>query len=251
MDGLPGTLGPMAGPIFVVLTGAGISRESGLRTFRDCEEGLWNGFSIEEVCTPRALSRDPATVLDFYNMRRREVLAAEPNDAHLALAELERTYEVHIITQNIDDLHERAGSRNVIHIHGEVLKSRSLHDEGLVIETRGDVKLGDLAPNGEQLRPHVCFFEEVPYEWDRATALARSADIFVVIGTSLQVYPAAGLLEITRASEIVFIDPHPPARNDFRTRIIAQPASIGVREWVSGFIGSSDDSLDNRTSGCP
>jgi len=220
----------------VVLTGAGISRESGLATFRD-SDGLWAGYDINEVCTPTALSRDPGKVLEFYNMRRREVAAALPNPAHLALAELEQHASVSIITQNIDDLHERGGSSHVVHIHGEVFKVRSMRDFGLVQETRGDVNVGDLAPDGAQLRPHVCFFHETPYHWSEVTELALDADIFAVIGTSLQVYPAAGLIDITRAPQIVLIDPNPPRIGTMggRLTIIEEAASVGVPQWVQSF----------------
>ncbi len=217
----------------VALTGAGISRESGLKTFRD-EDGLWAGYKIEDVCTPRALAEQPQRVLEFYNLRRREVVSAEPNLGHFALAELEKHHTVTIVTQNIDDLHERAGSTEVIHIHGEVFKARSIVDFDLVQEVRGDFNLGDLAADGAQLRPHICFFHETPYDWDRATGVVSGADLLVVIGTSLQVYPAAGLVDITRANRIVLIDPNPPQIGGRRSRIevIAEPASIGVPQFV-------------------
>ena len=179
--------------VFVVLTGAGISAESGLKTFRDAG-GLWEGYRIEEVATPEAWQRNPRLVLDFYNMRRREVKRAQPNMAHLKLAELERQFDVRIITQNIDDLHERAGSSKVLHLHGEIFKMRSsLHPE-LIYPIEGDIHPGDCAEDGAQLRPHVVWFgEPVPAMAD-AIAWVEEADIFAVIGTSLQVYPAAGLL---------------------------------------------------------
>lgn len=223
----------------VVLTGAGISRESGLKTFRD-GDGLWAGHRIEDVCTPRALARDPALVLDFYNMRRREVISAQPNAAHLALAQLQDHHRVDIITQNVDDLHERAGSQSVLHLHGEVLKSRSMRDFDVVVETREDIHLGDVAPDGAQLRPHICFFEETPYRWDEALNLSLNADLFVVVGTSLQVYPAAGLVDITRADRVVLIDPNPPALGTLlgRLEVIAEPASEGVPKFVAALAGS-------------
>lgn len=221
----------------VVLTGAGISRESGLKTFRD-SDGLWAGYRIEDVCTPEALARNPQYVLDFYNMRRAEAANAEPNAAHFALAELERHHEVTVITQNIDDLHERGGSTDIVHIHGEVFKVRSCADFDCVQEARGDVNLGDLARDGSQRRPHVCFFGEMPYRWEEAVDLALQAEVFVVVGTSLQVYPAASLAEITRAAKIVLIDPNPPgflASSD-RLEIIAEPATVGVPMWVGGMM---------------
>jgi NAD-dependent deacetylase len=182
----------------VVLTGAGISAESGLLTFRD-SDGLWNGYNIQEVATPRAFQKNPQLVLDFYNMRRRDVANAAPNAAHKALAELERDFEVTIITQNIDDLHERAGSTRVLHLHGEIFKMRSVSDDTLVTEIRGDIHLGQLAPDGGQYRPHIVWFEEEVPMIGPAAELAAAADIFVVVGTSLLVYPAAGLLRYAPA----------------------------------------------------
>lgn len=214
----------------VALTGAGVSAESGLETFRSAD-GLWANHRIEDVCTPEALSRDPRRVLEFYNERRRGVLAAQPNAGHVALAQLEAEHRVTILTQNIDDLHERAGSTNVIHLHGEVLKVRSMGDPELVLIRPGDTNLGDLGPDGHQLRPHVCFFGEMPYRWDEAEAAAWDADVFVVVGTSLNVYPAAGLVSMTRATKIFLIDPEPPAMHGFgdRLTVIREPASTGVK----------------------
>jgi len=177
----------------VVLTGAGISAESGLRTFRD-SDGLWEGYNIEDVATPRAWKRDPQLVLDFYNMRRKNVLEAEPNAAHIGLAELEVYFDVHIITQNIDDLHERGGSRKILHLHGEILKMRSEKTESLIYEIRSDIQLGQLAEDGAQLRPHIVWFEEPVPMIEHAIHIMEQADIFAVIGTSLVVYPAAGLV---------------------------------------------------------
>lgn len=177
----------------VVLTGAGISAESGLRTFRD-SDGLWEGYDIYEVASPRGWIKDPKVVLDFYNMRRKDVANAKPNAAHLGLADLEKYFEVHIITQNIDDLHERAGSAHVLHLHGEIFKMRSVHDFSKIYTIKDDINIGDLAPDGGQLRPHIVWFEEPVPTIGVATDLARMADIFVVIGTSLAVYPAAGLV---------------------------------------------------------
>ncbi|KIC93778.1 SIR2 family NAD-dependent protein deacylase [Flavihumibacter solisilvae] len=178
----------------VVLTGAGISAESGLKTFRD-SDGLWEGYDIEEVATPRAWKRDPALVLDFYNMRRKNVLAAEPNKAHQILASFQDKFDVHIITQNIDDLHERAGSYSVLHLHGEILKMRSDQDPALVQEIRSDMIYGALAPDGHAWRPDVVWFEEPVPRISQAVPIVRSADIFLVVGTSLLVYPAAGLVD--------------------------------------------------------
>ena len=180
----------------VVLTGAGISAESGLKTFRD-SDGLWEGYNIEDVATPRAWKRDPQLVLDFYNMRRRNVLEAVPNAAHIGLAELEKHFDVHVITQNIDDLHERGGSTNILHLHGEILKMRSEKDEELVYQIREDIQLGQRAEDDAQLRPHIVWFEEPVPMMEQAIRIVQDADIFAVIGTSLVVYPAAGLVNYT------------------------------------------------------
>jgi NAD-dependent deacetylase len=178
----------------VVLTGAGISAESGLKTFRD-SDGLWEGYDIEEVATPRAWRRNPQLVLDFYNMRRRNVLEAQPNEAHYALAALQDKYDVHIITQNIDDLHERAGSANVMHLHGEIFKMRSEQDEYTTYPIKEDMKLGDVDKHGVQLRPAIVWFEEAVPMIEHAIPVMQSADIFILVGTSLVVYPAAGLVD--------------------------------------------------------
>ncbi len=179
----------------VVLSGAGISAESGLKTFRD-SDGLWEGYDVYEVATPRGWNKNPQLVLDFYNMRRKDVTKAIPNKAHVVLAELEQHFDVHIITQNIDDLHERAGSSKVLHLHGEIFKMRSVLDtdhkkiESILV----DILLGDLAPDGGQYRPHIVWFEEDVPMIQKAAAIVEQADIFVVVGTSLAVYPAAGLV---------------------------------------------------------
>lgn len=180
----------------VVLSGAGVSAESGLKTFRD-SDGLWEGYNIEDVATPRAWKKDPQLVLDFYNYRRKNVLDAQPNAAHIGLAELEEHFDVHIITQNIDDLHERAGSTKVLHLHGEILKMRSEQNEQMIYDITGDIKLNDRAEDGAQLRPHIVWFEEPVPMMEEAIPLVYGADIFVVVGTSLVVYPAAGLVNYT------------------------------------------------------
>ena len=177
----------------VVLSGAGVSAESGLKTFRD-SDGLWEGYNIEDVATPRAWKKNPQLVLDFYNYRRKNVLDAQPNAAHFGLAELEKDFDVTIITQNIDDLHERAGSTNVLHLHGEIFKMRSERDHELVYEIKGDIKIGDKADDRQQLRPHIVWFEEPVPKIEEAIPVVRNADILVVVGTSLVVYPAAGLV---------------------------------------------------------
>jgi NAD-dependent deacetylase len=216
-------------PNIVILTGAGISAESGLKTFRD-SDGLWNGYSIQEVATPEGFAKNPKLVLDFYNQRRREIAKAKPNAAHIALAELQNKYAVTIITQNIDDLHERAGSNKVIHLHGEIFKMRSVANPQVTFPITGDINLGDLAEDGSQLRPFIVWFnEEVPL-LPQAVAVVAEADVFVIIGTSLQVYPAAGLIHYVAVdSPIIVIDkkiPNFPNSQQFIT--IEQPATLGV-----------------------
>ena len=215
----------------VVLTGAGISAESGLKTFRD-SDGLWEGYDIEEVATPRAWKRDPALVLEFYNMRRRNVLEATPNKAHLLLAELQQHFEVQIITQNIDDLHERAGSEQVLHLHGEILKMRSETDPGLVKEIREDMKPGTLAPDGTAWRPDIVWFEEPVPRIANAVPMVRAADIFVVVGTSLLVYPAAGLVnEVPFGIPTYIVDKKIPYANGLQTlHAIEAPATTGMSQ---------------------
>ncbi len=215
----------------VVLTGAGISAESGLKTFRD-SDGLWEGYDVTQVATPRAWKKDPALVLDFYNMRRRNVLEAKPNAAHYGLAGLQQDFDVHIITQNIDDLHERAGSSQVLHLHGEIFKMRSEANEELIYEIREDIKLGDKAKDGAQLRPHIVWFEEPVPMIEKAVPLVRSADIFVVIGTSLVVYPAAGLVDYAHWEIPKFIVDKkiPYASAVYNLTAIEQPASLGIKE---------------------
>ena len=178
----------------VILTGAGVSAESGLQTFRD-SGGLWENVNIEDVATPRAWRKNPGKVLDFYNYRRQQVLKAEPNHAHKVLAEFEKNYMVSIITQNIDDLHERAGSSRVLHLHGEIFSMRSERDEMLRYPCRHDIQLGDRAEDGAQLRPDIVWFEEAVPAIEQAANIAMTADVFIIIGTSLQVYPAASLID--------------------------------------------------------
>lgn len=192
----------------VVLTGSGISAESGLSTFRD-NNGLWNNYRVEEVATPEAWSANRELVLDFYNQRRKQLLESEPNPAHYALASLEDKYDVQIITQNVDDLHERAGSTNILHLHGELRKVRSTVDPSLVFELEGwELKAGDTCPKGSQLRPHIVWFGEPVPHMSAAAEMAISADIMLVIGTSLQVYPAAGLIHYAPVeADKYYIDP--------------------------------------------
>ncbi|MBS1535108.1 MAG: NAD-dependent deacylase [Bacteroidetes bacterium] len=214
----------------VVLTGAGISAESGLKTFRD-SNGLWEGHNVMDVASPEGWQRNPELVLDFYNQRRRQLHEVSPNAGHLALAALETHFEVHIITQNVDNLHERAGSSRVLHLHGELLKVRSTQHEHAVLDWSGDLNLGDTDARGHQLRPHIVWFGEAVPALEQALELTRAADIFAVIGTSLQVYPAAGLIEYTRGHiPIFYIDPHPaqlPYLGNPVT-VIAEAATTGV-----------------------
>jgi NAD-dependent deacetylase len=221
-----------------ILTGAGISRESGLQTFRD-GDGLWEGHRVEDVATPEAWERDPEQVLRFYDQRRRDIRQAQPNAAHRALAELERRHKVTVITQNIDDLHERAGSSHVIHLHGEAIKARSVHDERLVVEWRYDLKLGDLGPDGAQLRPHIVWFGEGVLGTDEAWEAAELADVFIVCGTSLLVQPAASLIDWTQAPVAYLIDPRPTRTTRRRgpLTVVALPASEGVPQVVNGLMG--------------
>jgi NAD-dependent deacetylase len=213
----------------VVLTGAGISAESGLKTFRD-SDGLWMGHNIEDVATPRAYKRNPQLVLDFYNMRRKDVAEALPNLAHFGLAKLEEKYHVTIVTQNIDDLHERAGSKNIIHLHGEIFKMRSDTNENLITEIRGDIKLGDKAIDGAQYRPHIVWFEEPVPMIEEAALVMESADIFILIGTSLQVYPAAGLLHYVPETAVKYIIDKkiPPTGKIENLKLIEKSATEGI-----------------------
>jgi NAD-dependent deacetylase len=215
----------------VVLTGAGISQESGISTFRDAG-GLWNNYRIEEVASPEAWERDPQLVLDFYNMRRKQLYEVEPNAAHVALAKLEESCDVQIITQNVDDLHERAGSTRVLHLHGELKKVRSTVDESLVYTLGGwELKLGDLCTKGSQLRPHIVWFGEPVPNIMTATSMVRSADIFLVVGTSLIVYPAAGLLQYVPSRVPKYlVDPEAePRYYVLNLKIIREKATTGVR----------------------
>jgi NAD-dependent deacetylase len=193
----------------VVLSGAGMSAESGIKTFRDAD-GLWEGHDVMEVASPVGWSKNRARVLEFYNIRRRQLLSVEPNDAHKRIASFEASYDVNIVTQNIDDLHERAGSNNVLHLHGELRKVRSSLDPNLIYDWDGDLREGDKCEKGSQLRPHVVWFgEEVPAIPDAAQMVSK-AEILVIIGTSMQVYPAAGLVDFAPPSTpIYYIDPKP------------------------------------------
>jgi NAD-dependent deacetylase len=216
----------------VVFTGAGMSAESGLRTFRD-SNGLWEGYQVEEVATPRAFAKNPALVLQFYNERRKNILDAKPNAAHVALAELEKKYDVEIITQNIDDLHERAGSSKILHLHGEIFKMRSVENESLVSPIQGDIQVGDLADDGAQLRPHIVWFEETVPMMERAVQIAYMADVFVVIGTSLVVYPAASILSyLPPYMPIVVLDKKLPKIDKSHVFSIEKPATEGISDLL-------------------
>ena len=215
----------------VILTGAGMSAESGIRTFRD-SDGLWEEYRIEDVCTPEAWERDPKLVNDFYNARRKQLYEAQPNAGHYGLADLERDYDTHIITQNIDDLHERAGSTRVLHLHGELKKVRSSANPDLVYPLDGwELKFGSKAPDGSLLRPHVVWFGEAVPNIEPAIDLVRQADIFVIIGTSLAVYPAANLLYyVPTGCRVLLIDPKvPQSVRDSNIEFIETGASEGVR----------------------
>ena len=217
----------------VILTGAGISAESGLKTFWD-SDGLWEGYDVCEVATPRGWNKNATLVLDFYNIRRKDVAAAIPNKAHQILAELENQFNVQIITQNIDDLHERAGSSNVLHLHGEIFKMRSVLDvkHEAVLPIKGDIQIGDLAPDGGQYRPHIVWFEEDVPMIQKAASIVEAADIFVVIGTSLAVYPAAGLVNYAPSTIPKFIiDKNIPfTQSVLNLTSIEATASIGVEK---------------------
>ncbi|WP_297791619.1 NAD-dependent deacylase [uncultured Marinobacter sp.] len=217
----------------VVLTGAGISAESGLSTFRD-NGGLWEQHSVYDVATPEAFERNQELVLRFYNERRRQLQSARPNQAHRLLAELEQRYRVTVVTQNVDDLHERGGSSSVIHLHGELTKARSSRFPELVYDIGyRDIAPGDTCDHGAQLRPHIVWFgEEVPM-LEKAAEVVRTADHLLIVGTSLQVYPAAGLVyEVDFDVPITVIDPGEPASVS-RARIIRKSASDGVTEWIN------------------
>ncbi len=217
----------------VILTGAGISAESGLQTFRD-SGGLWENVNVEDVATPRAWRKDPSKVLEFYNYRRIQVMQAEPNLAHKLLAKLEKDYFVSIITQNIDDLHERAGSTRILHLHGEILSMRSERDETLKYPCHGDIHIGDLAEDGAQLRPDIVWFEEPVPAIEEAANITRTADIFVIIGTSLQVYPAAGLIDFVppRAPRYLIDRAEVQIHPTFKIEHIQKPATEGINDLL-------------------
>jgi|TARA_B110000967_G_C18644909_1_gene440390 NAD-dependent deacetylase len=216
----------------VVLTGAGMSAESGINTFRD-SNGLWEGHDVMEVASPQGWNANQNLVLDFYNQRRKQLLEVNPNEAHKILADLEKIHAVTIITQNVDDLHERAGSSNVLHLHGELLKVRSTAINTAVLEWKKDLIIGDKCKDGYQLRPHIVWFgEEVP-EMNTAIKIVQKAEILIIVGTSMQVYPAASLLQFASPSvKIFFIDPKPAVNSTERIKIYAEKATTGVAKAI-------------------
>ncbi len=221
----------------VVLTGAGISAESGCNTFRD-NNGLWRKHRVEEVASPVAWQQTPQLVLDFYNERRKKLFSAEPNAGHLALAKLEKSYHVEMITQNVDDLHERAGSKHVLHLHGELKKARSTADPNLVYELKHwELKQGDLCEKGSQLRPHIVWFGEPVPMFEQAIALAKKADIFIVVGTSMVVYPAAGLINyVKNGTPLYYIEPNPSVLRSNNVTIIKEKAGVGLPRLVNSLL---------------
>jgi NAD-dependent deacetylase len=227
----------------VVLTGAGISAESGIQTFRDAD-GLWEGHDVMAVATPEGWTKNKELVLKFYNDRRRQLTSVLPNAAHTALAELEAHHNVTIVTQNVDDLHERAGSTQVVHLHGELTKSRSTKNDKLVYTCDGDINIGDTAEDGAQLRPFIVWFgEDVPL-LGLAAQFVHDAEIILVVGSSMQVYPAAGLVGYARANvSVYYIDKNPAINYELSTRknleVIAAPATEGVRKIVDKILKES------------
>lgn len=221
----------------VVLTGAGISAESGIKTFRD-SDGLWESHRIEDVATPEGWARNPELVLEFYNQRRAQLLEVEPNEGHKGIAELEKNFDVHVVTQNVDDLHERAGSTRVVHLHGELRKVRSTRYPDLIYDWDKDLNMGDLCARGAQLRPHIVWFGEAVPMLEPAAELAARADIFIIVGTSLQVYPAASLMIYAKPHiPFYYVDPRPQVNYELsrlpNLTVIAEPASTGVRRVVA------------------
>ncbi len=216
----------------VVLTGAGMSAESGIKTFRDAD-GLWEGHDVMEVATPEGFAANPDLVLDFYNQRRQQLSEVEPNSAHYSLAKLENNFKISIVTQNVDDLHERAGSTNVIHLHGKLLKVRSTFDENDIKDWKTDLVLGDTCKKGYQLRPHIVWFgEDVPMI-PKAISICETADILIIIGTSMQVYPAASLINyVPEVTSIYFIDPKPNIDSKHNLKVIAENATIGIKKVI-------------------
>ena len=220
----------------VVLTGAGMSAESGIKTFRDAD-GLWEGHDVMEVATPQGFAKNPALVLDFYNQRRRQLLEVQPNSAHLALAQLETDFKVTIITQNVDDLHERAGSNTIIHLHGELLKARSTHNDQDIFDWRKDIQIGDVCGKGYQIRPHIVWFGEAVPLIEKAMEVCETADILMIIGTSMQVYPAASLMHYVKPNTpIYYVDPKPALAQSDNVHVFSENASTGVLKAIQHFL---------------
>jgi len=231
----------MSKPIVAVLTGAGISAESGINTFRGAD-GLWEGHSVQDVASPDGWQRDQELVLDFYNQRRRQLLEVEPNAAHKDLVKLESKFDTHIITQNVDDLHERGGSKNIVHLHGELLKVRSVRNPNLVYDWKKDLVTGDVCETGHQLRPHIVWFGESVPLLETAAQIVSQANAIIIIGTSMQVYPAAGLVGYALpGAAIYYVDPFPSINWELSTRpnlkVIEEKASTGVIKVVEELMG--------------
>jgi NAD-dependent deacetylase len=225
----------------VVLTGAGTSAESGINTFRDAN-GLWEGHDVMEVASPMGWEKDQGKVLDFYNKRRAQLFEVFPNEAHIALVALEKKYQVSIITQNVDDLHERAGSSQVLHLHGELLKVRSTKNPNLIYEWKNALSLGDVCEENSQLRPHIVWFGEAVPKFDKALEITSEADILIIIGTSMQVFPAAQLINYAKSEiPIYFIDPKPAIQHHQykNLTVLAEKASVGVVKAVNQLIDLS------------
>jgi NAD-dependent deacetylase len=216
----------------VILSGAGMSAESGLKTFRD-SNGLWEGHDVMEVASPQGFRNNPQVVLDFYNQRRRQLQQVQPNQAHIDIADLEKDHEVIVITQNVDDLHERAGSSHVVHLHGELLKVRSSYDENSILDWRTDLNIGDTCERGYQLRPHIVWFGEPVPMMNVAINWVSKADAIIIVGTSMQVYPAAGLMHYAKNNiTIYFVDPNPSIRSSDNIIVFSEKATTGIPKVV-------------------
>ena len=216
----------------VILSGAGMSAESGLKTFRD-SNGLWEGHDVMEVASPQGFRNNPQVVLDFYNQRRRQLQQVQPNQAHIDIADLEKDHEVIVITQNVDDLHERAGSSHVVHLHGELLKVRSSYDENSILDWRTDLNIGDTCERGYQLRPHIVWFGEPVPMMNVAINWVSKADAIIIVGTSMQVYPAAGLMHYAKNNiTIYFVDPNPSIQSSDNIIVFSEKATTGIPKVV-------------------
>lgn len=219
-----------------VLTGAGISAESGINTFRD-SDGLWEGHDVMQVASPQGWQKDPHTVLHFYNLRRKQLLEVKPNPAHYALTQLQEYFDVGIVTQNVDNLHEKAGNKKVVHLHGELLKVRSEQNENLVYPWEKDLHIGDVASDGHQLRPDIVWFGEAVPKMEEAFPIFQECSIAMVIGTSLQVYPAAGLIDMVPPNaQVYLIDPNPSITSSKQIQVFAEKASTAVPRLVEELI---------------